>query len=73
MQYRASIYLDLNAISKEEAEEKMKELIDIINSDDRFFDAYNGGIGEVVSGDLIGNNKRLSEIWNHPIQKRDGG
>jgi len=66
--FRGSIYYDIEAESKQEAEDiaiKMVNHLDAPDSIDApkgYFNAYFGGVGRWIVGDLFGNMERLKDI-----------
>ena len=66
--YRASLYFDIQADNEEEARKIADELVDFTSQPEyvipplNYYNPYIGGVAELVSGDLLGNAKRLESI-----------
>jgi len=66
--FRGSIYLDVNAENKAEALKVMQKIEYFLNNPsdhelpDNYYNAYVGGVGQWIVGDLLGNAKRTEHI-----------
>jgi hypothetical protein len=66
--YRASIYIDIQAENEGEAQSVAEEVVSFLSDEmvedkpEGYYNPYTGGVGEIISGDLIGNSKRLDHI-----------